>query len=116
MERDDGLHALLVALGEHAPVVVERGDGELAVLGLDARPLDREAVRAEAEIAHERDVVGVAVVAVGAVARRLDARRVGLVLERPPVVVPVAALDLVRGRGHAPEEPVRESHRHGAGA
>ena len=83
---------------------------ELAVFGLDPRPLDREAVGAEPEVAHERDVVGVAVVAVGAVARHLDARGVRRVLERPPVVVPVAALDLVRGGGHAPEEPSRESH------
>ena len=116
VERHDRLHALFVAFGEHPPVVVERGDRELAVLGLDPRPLDREAVGAEAVIAHERDVVGVAVVAVGAVARRLDARGVGPVLERPPVVVPVAAFDLMRGRGHAPDEPVRESHAHGAGA
>ena len=116
MERDDRLHALLVALGEHPAVVVERGDRELAVLGLDPRPLDREPVGAEAVVADQRDVLGVPVEAVGAVAGRLDATGSGPVFELPPVVVPVAALDLVRGRGHAPEEAVGESHAHSAGA
>ncbi len=116
VERHDRSHALLVALGDDAPVVVEGGARELAVLGLDARPLDREAIGAEAELAHEADVLRVAVVAVAAVARRLDAGRAGLVLERPPVVVPVAAFDLVRGRCCAPHEVFGEGHRHGAGA
>ncbi len=35
VERHDGLHALCVTLGEDAPVVVERGDRELPVLGFD---------------------------------------------------------------------------------
>ena len=68
VERDDRLHALLVAFGEDAPVVVEGGDGELAVLGFDAGPLDRESVGAEAVIAHQGDVVGIEVEAVRAVA------------------------------------------------
>ena len=51
---------MLATGGEHAPVVVERGVRELAVLGLDARPLDREPVRAEAEIGEQRDVLRVA--------------------------------------------------------
>ena len=76
---------------------------------LDARPLDREAVRRESQLLDQRDVVGVPVVAVAAVARHVDARRVGRVLPRPPVVVPVAAFDLVRGRGDAPEKVVGES-------
>ena len=116
VERHHRLHALRVTLAQHPPVVVERGDRELAVLGLDPRPLDREPVGAEAVLAHERDVLGVTVIAVGAVARGLEARRVGLVLERPPVVVPVAALDLMRGCRHTPNEALRESHAHGAGA
>src|SRR5262249_61961934 len=87
----------------------------LACFRLDARPLDREPVRAEPEVAHQRDVVGVAVVAVAAVAGRIGARRAGPVLELPPVVVPVAAFDLVRGTGDTPQEVVRKGRSHGRG-
>jgi hypothetical protein len=114
VERDHRLHALFVALGDHPPVVVERRTRELAVFGLDARPLDREAVSAEAVDAHERDVVHVEMEAVRAVAGGLHARTARCVLERPPIVVRVAALDLVRGRGHAPHETVGKGHAHGA--
>ena len=67
-------------------------------------------------VAHEREIVGVAVVAVRAVTRRLDTGGVGRVLEHPPVVVPIAALDLMRGGSNTPHEPIREGHAHGAGA
>ena len=49
LERDQRRQAVLVAAGEHAAVVIERGDRERALLRLDARPLDREAVGVEAE-------------------------------------------------------------------
>ena len=62
-----------------------------------------------------RDVVGVAPEVVARVAGRLVVPRAGGVLELPPVVVPVAALDLVRGGRGAPEEPVGKEMRHGRG-
>ena len=49
MKRHRRCDTALVAGREHPPVVVERGAGELAVFGFDARPLDREPVGAEAE-------------------------------------------------------------------
>ena len=115
MKRHHGHDARLVARGEHPAVVVERSTRHLAVLRFDTRPLDGEAIGAEPEVAHERDVVAVPVIAVAAVSRHFCARRTRCVLERPPVVVPVAALDLMRrGRG-APEEAIGESHSHGRG-
>ena len=50
---------------------------------------------------------------VARVAGRLLAHRLLGVLPRPPVVVPVAALDLVRGGGCAPEELIGKPDRHG---
>ena len=58
---------------------------------------------------------GVTPEVVARVARRLRAARARRVLPRPPVVVPVAALDLVRGGRGAPQEAVRERDRHAAG-
>ena len=91
---------------EHAPVVVELRVREEALLRLDARPLDREAVGVEAEARHERDVVLVAVVVIAGVAGRLGEHRRLHVLEHPEVAVDVVALDLVRGRRDAPEKPL----------
>ena len=101
----------------HASII--RGSGrararrELALLGFDARPLEREPVRAEARARAGGRGRRVAPEVVARVARHLVARGAGGVLPRPPVVVPVAALDLVRGGRRAPEEPVRERRRHG---
>ena len=92
---EDRREAVLVAGGEHAPVVLERRARELALLGLDARPLEREAVRVQPEIGHQGDVVRVAVVVVAGIAGDLGVVRAGRVLEQPAVVVDVAALDLV---------------------
>jgi hypothetical protein len=95
--------------GEALPAVVVDGRGRpLARLGLDAAPLGREAVRAQPEVGDEGEVLVRAVPRVAGVARRLGAGGALGVLPGPPVVVPVAALDLVgRGRG-APLEPVGE--------
>ena len=52
----------------------------------------------------EVEVLGPTVPAVAGVTARLDATRAGCVLEVPPVVVHVAALDLVRGCRRPPDE------------
>src|SRR5439155_5095170 len=108
VERDDGPDPLFVAGGAHTPVVVEGHGRPLALFRLDAAPLEREAVAAEAEVGQHPDVVGIAVPVVARVAARLDARRAGVVLPLPPVVVPVGAVDLVRRRGGAPHKTLRE--------
>ena len=89
-------------------VVVDGGRGPLPRLGLDAAPLDREPVVVETELAHDGHVLGPAVPRVAGVAARRRHRGTGRVLERPPVVVPVAALDLVGCGGSPPAEPLGE--------
>ena len=110
VERQQRHEPVLVARVEHAPVVIERRPRELALLGLDPRPLDREAVGAEPERRDRRDVLGVAVVVVAGIARPLAVVRPGHVLEQPAVVVDVASLDLVGRGGGTPEEAVGEAH------
>ena len=103
---------VLEAGADHAPVVVEGGPGEGAGLGLDPGPLEREPVGVEAEVGHRGDVLGVPVVVVTGVEGRLGEQRGLGPLQGPEVGVHVAALDLVPGRGRAPQEPVGEG-RHG---
>src|SRR5437660_6179893 len=112
MVRHDGVDAVVAARVDHAPVVIEGVAGELTVLGLDARPLDREPVRAEAELGQQRDVLRVPPEVVARVTGWLGAARSRRVLPRPPVVVPVAAFDLVRGSRRAPQEAVWKRDRH----
>ena len=71
VKREHRRQAVVVARVQHPPVVIERRPRELALLGLDARPLEREAIRAEPERRNECDVGRVAVVVVAGVARRL---------------------------------------------
>src|SRR5262249_28892100 len=110
VEGDDGRDTVLQARRAHATVVVEMGAREVAVLRLDAAPLQREAVGVEAQAREQRHVLAVAMVVIAGVGTGLRAWRAGGVLPRPPVVVPVAPLDLMRrGRG-APDEPLRKAH------
>ena len=104
MKGYDRRDLVLVTACEHAAVMVERGARELAGFGLDARPFDREAVGVEAESREHRDVVGVAMVLIAGVARRLDERRPRRMLENPVVAIEVVALDLVGGGRCAPQK------------
>ncbi len=115
VEGDHRLDPVGEARGAHPAVVVEGRHRELAGLGLDPRPLQREPVVVEPERGQQGDVVVVAVQLVAGVATRLLTGRALGVLPGPPVVVPVAPLDLVRGGGGAPSEAVREVGAHGAG-
>src|SRR6185312_5051403 len=115
VERQHRRQPVLVTRIQHSPVVLERGSRELALLGFDARPLERAAVGAEPESGHERDVARVAVVVIAGIARHLGVGRGRQVLHEPAVVVDVAALDLV-GRGRrAPQEPAGKAHAAPAG-
>src|SRR5215469_6036129 len=104
MERDDRRDLVLVAASQNATVMVERSDGEVAGLGLDAGPLDRKAVRVEAEPREHRDILGVAMILVARVAGRLDEWRSRSVLQQPEVRVYVVALDLMRGGCGSPKK------------
>src|SRR5947208_1184016 len=85
------------------------GGAELRVVGLDAAPLERETVGVEAQVGEQTDILGPAVPVVAGVAARLLAGRGRIMLPHPPVVVPVAALDLVGGGGGAPHEALGEA-------
>src|SRR5580693_7213551 len=104
MKGYDGRDLMLVTAREHAAVMVECGARELARLRLDAGPFDGKAVGVEAEPREHRDVVGVAMVLIAGVARRLDERRPRRVLENPVVAIEVVALDLVGGGRCAPQK------------
>jgi hypothetical protein len=104
VEGDHRRHALVAQLLQHLSVVLQLRAVELARGRLDPRPLDGEPVRVvtqepqQAEVLAEPDVVVTG--RVGAV----PGQDAALAFELPPVAVPVGALDLVRGRGTAPEE------------
>ena len=117
VERDDGINASVSQAQALAAVVLERGAGDLTVSRLDPAPLDREPVVVEAQAGDQVGVFLPAVPRVAAVSGGLGAAGAGRVLEGPPVVVGVAALDLVGRRGSPPREalgerpaPFRPSH------
>ena len=106
MEGDDGLDPAFEARLAHPLVVVERHQRELTLFGLDAAPLQREAIGAKAQVGKEAEVVRPAVPMIDRVAAGLHARRGRIVLPRPPIVVPGTPVDLVSGRCRAPREPL----------
>src|SRR2546423_1760655 len=95
VEGHDRREPMLAATDQHATVVIERRPRELALFGLDPRPLDAQAQRVEAEPSHQDDVVAIAVVEIAGVTGGLDAGCAGRVFPGPPVAVDIAPLDLV---------------------
>jgi hypothetical protein len=81
------------------------------VLGLDARPLDAEAERVQAERSDRRHVVRLAVVEVARVGARLPEHRVRQVLEHPNVARDVrqlcAGFELTPDDARRPHRPAR---------
>ena len=87
--------------------------------GLEARPGQREPVRVEAEVGHERDILAVPVVVVvgdrrgAAVGDAPRLRHEGVPRRRPAPALAHGALDLKRGRRGAEDEPGRHAPREG---
>ena len=110
VERHHGRDGARATGEEHLAVVVDRRFVVATLLGLDAAPLEGEAVGAEAHGAKE---VQVLLVALPVTACRSGAVAVpdlpGELLPIPPVVPVVAALHLVSGRGRSPEKAARAS-------
>ena len=103
---------MLAAADEYPTVVIERCPRELALLGLDPRPLDAETQCVEAELSHQGDVVAVAVIDIAGVTGGLDAGCAGRVFPCPPVAVDIATLNLVsRLRGAEQKARGEGSHR-----
>ena len=99
-----------MARRQHPPVVFQAGLRELAFLRFDARPLDGEAVRVEAQFRQQGDIFGIAVVVVAGVAGRFSVDGSRHVFKQPIVAVDVVPLDLVCGGGRAPQESVWKFH------
>ena len=116
VEGDDRRDLVREQLVHEAVVEVEAGLVHLAAsLGQNPRPGDGEAEGARAELAHQGDVLGVAVVEV---ARHFAGLAVAdVALDRAEAVPDALAapvlvdrtLDLVRGCRHAPPERAREA-------
>ena len=68
----DGRDAEVEAALEQPLVVVQRRPGEVPGLRLDAGPLEREPVGGQPQLGEQGDVLGVAVVVVACITRRLD--------------------------------------------
>lgn len=100
---------------QHLVVVVDRRAVDVSGLGLDPAPFDREAVRVVSVGLGEREI-GVEPLPVpdGIAALQVGIAVLDALLVAPPVVVPVAALDLMRGGGGAPQEALREWDRRAA--
>ena len=92
---------------QHAPVVGESGERDLARLRFDARPFDREPMAIEAQRSRQGEVALDAVVDVVGVAGGLLELGGPQVLQHPDVACDVAALDLIGGARRPPEEPLR---------
>ena len=104
VERHDRGEAAGAASIDHGLVVRERLVRELAFDGLDACPLDREAVGVQAHAGDEVEVGLPELPSVRGLAGALLEDRGRDVLEEPRVAVDVVALVLVSGGGDAPEE------------
>ena len=115
VERQPRLDAVGQQLVDQPAVEVEPGRvGRPGAAGLHPGPGDREPVRLQAQLGHQRDVVAVAVVVVArhvaGVPADDPARGVaeGVPDRRGAAVLGRRALDLVRGGRRAPEEAGRE--------
>src|SRR5919204_1997943 len=108
MKGDNRSKPVFAAASQDASVMVQGGDREFSVLGLDAGPLDAETKGVESEAGSQCDVLGVSVVEVASIAGRLDAGRPLLVFPGPPVAVDVTALDLVRRLGRPDQKRFRQ--------
>ena len=121
VEGEPGQDAGVEELVDEAAVEVEAGGVDVAVARLDARPAGGEAVGVEAQLAHDRDVAGGAVVVVdGDLEVVTVGDRAGHAGEGVPDGVLLAvlvrcALDLGGGGGRSPEERRQEQGRSGGG-
>ncbi len=99
---------VLVAGRQHPPVVFELGIRKLALLRLDARPLDRKAVGVKPQLRQQRDIRRVPVIVVARIPRRLDINRPRQMLQHPRLAVDIVPFHLVRRRRRAPQKACRK--------
>ena len=103
-QRRNRFHAVRLAAGNDLAVMLDFGRVELALLRLDARPLDGEAVGVQARIGQQFNVLLILIIMVAGNAARLGKAGVRQLLLRPVVGMNVVALDLMGGSGRADKE------------
>jgi hypothetical protein len=115
VQRDEWADAGVVQRTDQALVVIDSlRIRRAAAIGLDARPGNRKAVRADVQPAHQRDIVEIAMIAVaGDIAVVAVLHFAGRVREAIPhrfatSVVLDRSFDLVGRRGDAPAKAARE--------
>ena len=97
---------MLLAGGQHAPVVFQLGVGKESFLGFNARPFQGKAIGVKPKIGQHAYVLRIEVVVVASVARRFFKNASRQVLDQPQVAAGVVALHLMsRGRA-APQKLV----------
>src|SRR6266446_6118954 len=87
MQRHDRFQPVLLARGEHPPVVFELRERKLTLFGFDTRPFDREAVSVEAKFCEQRHIIRVAMVMIAGVARGFGVDSTIEMLEQPRIAV-----------------------------
>src|SRR5205823_2649209 len=109
VQSHDRRDAELVAGLQHVAVMRQYGLREEALLRLDPRPLDGEAIGVEAQLAQELYILAVEPIVVAGVAARLYEPATGRMLHYPEIAVDVVALDLMRRGRRAPQETIRKT-------
>ena len=104
----DGFNAVFPAAADHLPIVLNLLIVEYAVLGLDSRPLNGEAIGIQTGFPHQPDIFGIAVVVVAGNAAFFLIGGMGHLLLGPAVGVGVVALHLMGSGGGADEKAFRE--------
>ena len=84
--------------------MLDFGGVKLALLRLDARPLDGKAVGVQPGVCQQLDVLFIPVIMVTGNAARLGKAGVGQLLLRPVVGMDIVTLDLMGGSGRADKE------------
>ena len=103
-QRHNGFHTVRLAAGNDLAVMLDLGRVKLALLRLDARPLDGEAVGVQPGICQQANIFLIPIIMVAGNAARLGKAGVGQLLLRPVVGMDIVTLDLMGGSGRADKE------------
>lgn len=103
-QRCNGFNAVRLAAGNDLAVMLDFGRVELALLRLDACPLDGKAVGVQSGICQQANIFLIPIIMVAGNAARLSKACVRQLLLRPVVGMDVVALDLMGGSGRADKE------------
>ena len=103
-QRNNGFNAVLLAAGNDLTVMLDFSRVKLALLRLDARPLNGKAVGVQPGICQQANIFLIPIIMVAGNAARLSKACVRQLLLRPVVGMNVVALDLMGGSGRADKD------------